>query len=164
MILRFAKVHNNAHMPIRANPSDAGADIFFCPDVGSGEMDPLKNMLKGTIVIQPGRNSKLRTGLKFEIPHGYMLEVKNRSSMSSKKDLIVGGGVVDSGYAGEISVIMHNISNSPQMISPGDKIAQLVLIPVIHFDSALIDECELYDRQLTISRRGNDGFGSTGEK
>jgi len=162
MILRYAKAHTYVISPSRKNPSDAGIDVFFCPDVEPNKMDPKKNMLSGSIVVHPGKNSKLRTGLKFEIPHGYMLEVKNRSSMSSKKDLIVGGGVLDAGYAGEVSVILHNVSNSPQLIEPGDKIAQLVLIPVVHFDAAICDEGELYNREITISNRGTDGFGSSG--
>ena len=164
MILRFATTHENVFLPDRANPSDAGLDVFFSPDVQKGERDPLKNMKKGSMVIQPGRNGKCRTGLKFEIPHGYMLEVKNRSSMSAKKDLLVGGGVIDPGYEGEVSVILHNVSNSPQMIEPGDKIAQLVLIPVVHFDAALANEDELYQRSIVMSNRKDGGFGSTGGK
>lgn len=163
MILRFAKAHDNVFTPKRANPSDAGLDVFFNPNVPFGEHDPKKNMKKGTMVVQPGKNAKLRTGLIFEIPHGYMLQVMDRSSMSYKRELKVGGGVLDPGYSGEVCVIMHNIGNSPQMIEPGDKIAQLVLIPVVHFSPALAEKNELYRNSIAISNRGEGGFGSTGK-
>jgi dUTP pyrophosphatase len=164
MILRFAMAHDHVFKPKRANPSDAGLDVFFSPDVPFGEHDPVKNMKKGTMVVQPGKNAKLRTGLKFEIPHGYMLQVMDRSSMSYKRELKVGGGVLDPGYSGEVCVIIHNIGNSPQMIEPGDKIAQLVLIPVVHFAPALAEEEELYQNSVAMSNRGSGGFGSTGDR
>jgi dUTP pyrophosphatase len=161
MILRFAKTHQHAFSPLRANPSDVGLDVFFSPDVPPG-YDAGKNMKKGSITITQGQSAKLRTGLKFEIPHGYMLEVKNRSSMSSKRELIVGGGVLDPGYEGEVCVILHNVGNSVQVIEPGTKIAQLVLIPVVHFDPAMCEEDEIYSRTVAMSNRGDGGFGSTG--
>lgn len=162
MILRFAKVHENTYSPTRANPSDVGLDVFFSPDVPQDEYDSHKNMKKGSITITQGQSAKLRTGLKFEIPHGYMLEVKNRSSMSSKRELIVGGGVIDPGYEGEVCVVLHNVGNSVQVIEPGTKIAQLVLVPVVHFDPAVCKEEELYTRTVAMSNRKDGGFGSTG--
>jgi dUTP pyrophosphatase len=140
--------------PIRSNPSDAGLDIFFNPPEGDNRQ----------MGLAPGSNEKISTGLKFGIPHGYMLQVMNRSSMASKKSLVVGAHCIDSGYAGEVFIDLHNIGTEPQWITAGDKIAQLVMIPVVHF-RAVKTQCEdLYGRTtpITISDRGGGGVGSTG--
>ena len=132
MLLEYAVVHNNVFSPTRANPSDVGLDLFYSPDIPKDSFDHEKNMPLGSVIIMPNQCMKIRTGLRFAIPHGFCLEIKNRSSVSSKKELLVGGGVIDPGYDGEIVVIMHNVGRIPQMVKPGDKIAQAVLFPVIH--------------------------------
>ena len=138
--------------PIRSNPSDAGLDVHYNPPEGEEE-----------IVILPNDNDKLSTGLRFGIPHGYMLQVMNRSSMASKKNLIVGAHCIDSGYDGEVFIDLHNVGNEPQWIKPGDKIAQLVMVPVVHFRAVRTPHDNLYGwAPITISNRGEGGFGSTG--
>lgn len=164
MLLEYSTTHENAFAPTRANPSDVGLDLFYSPDVKKDEFDSEKNMPAGSVVIMPSQSAKLRTGLKFAVPHGYCLEIKNRSSVSSKKELLVGGGVIDPGYSGEIVIIMHNVGRNPQMIKPGDKIAQAVLYPVVHVRPILVDESELYKDNIAISDRGESGFGSTDGK
>lgn len=164
MLLEYTTVHKNVFAPTRANPSDVGLDLFFSPDVEKDSFDQEKNMPLGSIVIMPSQCMKLRTGLRFAIPHGFCLEIKNRSSVSSKKELLVGGGVIDPGYDGEVVIIMHNVGRQPQMIKPGDKIAQAVLFPVIHVRPILVDEGELYSDTIAISDRGDRGFGSTDKK
>jgi len=161
MLLEYAVVHDNVFPPTRANPSDVGLDLFFSPDVKLGDFDKEKNMPLGSIVIMPSQCMKLRTGLRFAVPHGFCLEIKNRSSVSSKKELLVGGGVIDPGYDGEVVIILHNVGRSPQMIKPGDKIAQAVLFPVIHVRPISVDNRELYKDNIAISNRGSNGFGST---
>ena len=151
MILRYEKVRLGAKEPVRSNPSDAGLDVFYCP---SPENGPL--------MIQPGQSVVLQTGLRFEVPHGFMLEVKNRSSMASKKHLLVGACVIDPGYSGEVFINLHNVGTQPQLISVGDKIAQLVLIPVYHFECQEAPADTIYNRPVCISSRGEGGFGSTG--
>ena len=151
MLLKVARTHNMAKLPSRANPSDAGADVFYCPT---------KNVFTE---LQPGESAVLPTGLKVEVPHGYMLEVKNRSGMAAKNSLVVGACVVDSGYSGEIFVNLHNIGNTPKTIDMGDKIAQLVLIPVVQWRSFPVEEEMLYADPLTISDRGDGALGSTGK-
>ena len=151
MLLEYATMHANVTHPQRSNPSDAGLDIFFSPQDG-----------KKTIVY-PGGSVVLETGLKFGVPHGYMLEVKNRSSVASKRSLLVGACVIDSGYAGEVKINLHNVGEQPQVIQPGDKIAQIVMVPVVHFRPCLTDAEELYRLPITISDRGDGGFGSTGK-
>ena len=151
MILRYEKVRLGAKSPTRSNPSDAGLDVFYCP-----EHD------KGAIFIGPTATGILQTGLRFEVPHGYMLEVKNRSSMAAKKQLLVGACVIDPGYSGEVFINLHNVGMEPQIISVGDKIAQLVMVPVIHFECQEESSGTIYNRPVCISDRGTGGFGSTG--
>jgi len=151
MLLEFATMRANVTHPQRSNPSDAGLDIFFSP---ANEEE---------IIVFPGQSVVLETGLKFGVPHGYMLEVKNRSSVASKRSLLVGACVIDSGYAGEVKINLHNVGNEPQLLQPGDKIAQVVMVPVVHFRPCLTDEEQLYSSPITISDRGDGGFGSTGK-
>tara|TARA_R100000700_G_scaffold15869_1_gene21997 strand:+ start:324 stop:791 length:468 start_codon:yes stop_codon:yes gene_type:complete len=155
MLLKIARTHNMAKLPSRANPSDAGADVFYCP-----KQDPYSFK---HVDLDPGDSVVLPTGLKVEVPHGYMLEVKNRSGMAAKKSLVVGACVVDSGYSGEIFVNLHNIGNTKKTVEVGDKIAQLVLIPVVQWRCFPVDEDRLYNDPLTISNRGDGALGSTGK-
>jgi len=154
MILEYKRVHDNARTPDRANPSDAGLDVFYSPN-GSEQ-------LSGKYV-SPGESIILGTGLKFGVPHGYMLEVKNRSGNAAKKSLLVGACVIDSGYDGEVFINLHNVGTRPQFIQPGMKIAQVVLTPVVHFRAAERSEGSLYEYPMTISNRGDGALGSTDE-
>ena len=149
MIIEIKKTRATARLPSRANPSDAGADVFFCPE------DEMVQRVK------QGQSKLFQTGLKFEVPHGYMLEVKNRSGMAAKRSLIVGACVVDSGYNGEVFINLHNIGKGEQVIYPGDKIAQVVLTPVVSFRTREVDR-DLYVEPVTISNRGEGALGSTG--
>ncbi len=154
LIIEFVKVREDAISPMRSNPSDAGLDLFFNP--ASGE----------EMKINPGECGLLQTGCRFGIPHGYMLEIKNRSSVAAKRSLLVGACVVDSGYDGEVFVNLHNVGNKPQILKKGDKIAQAVLIPVVHFKAfeKNIDP-DLYSYYpITISDRGDGALGSTDKK
>tara|TARA_B100000700_G_C14965088_1_gene818465 strand:+ start:67 stop:528 length:462 start_codon:yes stop_codon:yes gene_type:complete len=152
MILEYSKVRQNARTPDRANPSDAGLDIFYAPD---------GDQVAGTW-LKPGESGIFATGLKFGVPHGYMLEVKNRSGNAAKKHLLVGACVIDSGYDGEVFVNLHNVGREPQFIGAGMKIAQVVLIPVVHFRPTERTQGNLYDYPMTISNRGDGALGSTG--
>ena len=149
MILEI-EVREGAKSPNRANPSDAGLDVFYCPT------DPNVS----AISIGPGENKLLPTGLKFGVPHGYMLQVCNRSSMGAKRSLVVGAHIIDSGYDGEVFIDLHNIGTEEQYIGTGDKIAQLVLVPVVHFRT-IQAKGGLYDGSITISNRGEGALGST---
>ena len=93
-----------------------------------------------------------------------MLEVKNRSSVASKRSLIVGACVVDSGYDGEVFVNLHNIGTEPQVIEPHTKIAQVVMTPVVSFRALETQSSDLYGwYPITISDRGDGALGSTDE-
>ncbi len=150
MILEYTRTRPDAHDPQRANPSDAGLDVFY----SSEKQDQ-------SIAIEPGVSKIVPTGLKFGVPHGYMLEVKNRSSVAAKRSLIVGACVVDSGYDGEVFVNLHNIGKQTQYVRPGDKIAQLVLIPVVPFRPIESTSGDLYRTPITFSDRGEGSLGST---
>ena len=152
MIIEYHRAHLNAHPPTRGNPSDAGLDVYFSPkDFKS-------------VTIDPGESIILPTGLKFGVPHGYMLEVKNRSSIAAKRSLIVGACVVDSGYDGEVFVNLHNIGNTAQIVEPHTKIAQVVMTPVISFRAMETSNSDLYGwYPITISDRADGALGSTDE-
>lgn len=149
MILEY-EARPGAKAPTRANPSDAGLDVYFCP------ADPHVSVVR----IQPGGRAMLATGLSFGIPHGYMLQVCNRSSMGVKKSLIVGAHIIDSGYDGEVFIDLHNVGQEVQLICRGDKIAQLVMVPVVHFRARQTVH-GLYREPIAISARGSNALGST---
>jgi dUTP pyrophosphatase len=164
MIIEYQRVRSSACPPVRANPSDAGLDLFFNPEP-QGTL-PLVDPEIDFVEIQPGESVLLSTGYKFGIPHGYMLEIKNRSSIAYKRSLTVGACVVDSGYDGEVFVNLHNIGTTSQTVRAGDKIAQAVLIPVVHFRAVETSTDNLYNwYPITMSARGVGALGSTdGEK
>ena len=149
MIIEFSKEHEGVRSPDRSNPSDAGLDVYAD--------------LFESVTIEPGENKMIPTGLRFGIPHGYMLQVCNRSSMGAKRALVVGAHIVDSGYDGEVFIDLHNIGQKTQTIKFGDKIAQLVMVPVVHFRAQQNQE-DLYSSQITMSGRGSGALGSTNEK
>ena len=151
MLIEYSRTRNNVIPPTRANPSDAGLDVYFNPEHS------------GSTTLNPGESKRLQTGLRFGIPHGFMLQVMNRSSVASKCNLIVGAQVVDSGFNGEVFVDMHNIGDTLQVIESGAKIAQVVMIPVVPFRAIERPDNNLYDwHPITISNRDIDALGSTG--
>ena len=117
------------------------------------------------MTIEPGGRAILPTGIRFGIPHGYMLEVKNRSGMAAKRGLLVGACVIDSGYDGEVFINLHNVGTEPQTIESHSKIAQVVMVPVVHFRAMERNgDDDLYGwYPITISDRGDGALGSTGE-
>ena len=156
MLLEYYMVRKDVYPPVRANPSDAGLDICFSPDLSKK-----KGISHDLLVVEPRESVIIPTGLKFGVPHGYMLEVKNRSSMAAKRNLVVGACVIDSGYAGEVFINLHNIGTETQLVEKGAKIAQLVMVPVISFQTFENEEGTLYEYPVTISARGSGALGST---
>ena len=148
MIIEFHKTDELVKTPVRSNPSDAGLDVFAFLD---------KDM-----TILPLQSQLIPTGLKFGVPHGYMLQVMNRSSVASSLSLIVGAHVIDSGYDGEVFINIHNVGQVPKTVINGQKIAQLVMIPVIPFRAYELQQDSLYNSNITISDRGDGALGSTG--
>jgi dUTP pyrophosphatase len=154
MMIEWCRTHPNVHPPSRANPSDAGLDIHFSPPHSPYSIE-----------IEPGASAILPTGIRFGIPHGYMLEVKNRSGMAAKRSLIVGACVIDSGYDGEVFINLHNVGTEMQRIKEHTKIAQVVMVPVVHFRAMERNSGDdLYGwYPITISDRADGALGSTGD-
>ena len=153
MRLRVHRVRENAKLPLRAHPSDAGADLFYCPQK--------EHALYGEdFCIHPRESKIVPTGIKVEVPHGYMLEIKNKAGSSSKRGLIVGACVVDRGYTGEIFVNLHNPSDRTQTLHAGDKIAQAVFVK-IETNVRLVESDNIYDEATS---RGEGALGSTGDR
>ena len=148
MKLKVYKTRPTAKLPVRAHPTDAGMDLFYCPE------------RLQMVSLKPGQTSLFETGLKIGVPPGRMLQVMNKSGIATKKQLVVGACVVDSGYSGEVFVKLHNIGNKEVFIEPGQKIAQAVLLPVFTPEIEEVNTSQVYDDETT---RGEGGFGSTGD-
>jgi len=137
----------DVELPRYAKPGDSGFDLVAAEDT----------------IIWPGETKVVQTGLAFEIPPGYELQVRPRSGMTRNTKLRVILGTVDSGYRGEVGVLVDNTeipkaaNMQAHVIEKGTRIAQGVIAPVItaHFEE--VDE-------LSDSERGVGGFGSTGTK
>ena len=145
MIINLKKVNENAIIPTQGHKADAGYDLYACL-----EMDD---------IIYPGETLKIPTGVAVEIPEGYFGGVFARSGLATKQGLRPANcvGVIDAPYRGEIIVALHNDSKTPQRISHGDRIAQIVFLPIIYAELNIVDE-------LSDTDRGDGGFGSTGKK
>ena len=113
--------------------------------------------IESPLVINPGERVAVSTGLCFAIPEGYEIQVRPRSGLALKKGLTVINtpGTIDADYRGELKVILVNLSDEPVEITPGERIAQLVLCPVLQIKWVEVAE-------LSQTTRGEGGFGSTG--
>ena len=132
------KVEDPAFLPKRAHPTDAGADLVSTED----------------LEIYPGDQKLVDTGVAVKIPEGYGGFVFNRSSQGKKGITIPHSvGVIDSDYRGNIKVILKNTGDDPYKIQRGDRVAQLVIMPVL-----LVDFVDAWNDTV----RGKGGFGSTG--
>jgi dUTP pyrophosphatase len=134
--------------PSRAHSNDAGIDLFIPEDFLSQ-------------VLNPGQSVLIPSGIKARVPEGYALIAFNKSGVAAKKNLIVGASVIDESYQGEIHIDIKNVGSVPQIINPGDKIIQLLCIPMNYVPVELVEsEDELFTDM--VSDRGQGSFGSTG--
>ena len=141
MTLAFKRVHPDAVLPADAHASDAGMDVRSVEDV----------------TIPVGGRALVRTGLVMLLPPMYEAQVRPRSGLALKHGVTVlnAPGTIDSGYRGEVGVILANFGDAAFPVRKGDKIAQLVIAPVTQpevVETAVVDETD----------RGAGGFGSTG--
>lgn len=113
--------------------------------------------LKESITIAPGTSCMIPTGLRLAIPHGYEIQIRPRSGLALKNQVTVLNtpGTIDSDYRGEVGIILINHGKQDFIVSPGMRIAQLVIAPVILGNFILAKE-------LTETARGSGGFGHTG--
>ena len=156
MNLKVYKIRKEARLPTRAYKTDAGMDLYYCPNEDKKLYDEDREYY-----IPPRESRLLPTGIKMEVPYGHMLEIKNKSGIAFKRQLLVGACVVDPGYDGEIYVNLHNVGTATQVIRPGDKLAQAVLVPIVHCG---LEEVKTDDSINCNSDRGIGAFGSTGER
>ena len=138
------KLREGAILPTFGSPEAAGADLYAC--------------LEQDVTIAPGETVFVPTGLAMELPRGYAGLIYARSGLACKRGLAPANkvGVVDSDYRGEFIVALHNHGTQAQTISTGERIAQLVVTPV------LIPEY-IETEALSDTQRGAGGFGSTGK-
>lgn len=169
-MIRFKRLHKYAKLPVRAHSTDAGFDLFACfPTAGeyredynlrSRECPGLEEDARGELYRTIGPSpwhqpmwGAIPTGIAVEIPPGYVGLICPRSGAAVKvgRTVVNAPGIIDSGYRGEIKVILHALV--VERIRHGDAIAQLVVVPCL--DEAIeVDE-------LSPSDRGENGFGST---
>tara|TARA_Y100000310_G_scaffold159423_1_gene158974 strand:+ start:271 stop:753 length:483 start_codon:yes stop_codon:yes gene_type:complete len=158
MNIKVYKIREEAKLPERAHKTDAGMDLFYNPDKNRRDSPACLVKADGSYALAPGASCLLPTGIKVEVPRSCMLEVKNKSGIASKRQLLVGACVIDSGYNGEVFVNLHNIGQETQIVKPGQKIAQVVLVPIIQCSVEEVYEDDLNQDSL----RQTGGFGSTG--
>lgn len=119
----------------------------------------IRAWMNNPITLEPFERVLIHTGIFLQIPEGYEVQVRSRSGLALKKGLIVLNepGTIDADYRGEVGVILYNSGKEPQIIEPGERIAQLVVAKVEH---AELEEVEEIDKEAT--ERGAGGFGHTG--
>ena len=144
MNVSVKKLREGAILPTYGSPEAAGADLYACLDE--------------KITIAPGESVFVPTGLSMEIPKGYAGLIYARSGMACKRGLAPANkvGVIDSDYRGEFIVVLHNHGNQAQTVDHGERIAQLVITPVL---TPIFEEVDA----LSDTERSGGGFGSTGK-
>ena len=139
MTIKIKKLSATATSPKYANPGDAGMDFY------SNE----------TVHLQPNERKLISTGISMAIPESYVGLIWDKSGLANKHGLKTMAGVIDSGYRGEIKILVHNLSNQLYVVEAGKKIAQMLIQPI---EQKAITEVE----DLNQTDRGDGGFGSTG--
>lgn len=144
MEINVKKLRDNAVIPTRGSEYAAGYDLYAAIDE--------------TIVIGPHETQKIGTGLSFELPENTFGMIVARSGLATKEGLRPANcsGICDSDYRGEYIIALHNDSDEIRYVEPNERIAQLILMSYVPMTFSLVDE-------LTITERGEGGFGSTGQ-
>lgn len=140
--LKIKKLHPDAIIPTRAYATDAGLDIYALEDT----------------LVTSTHASLIKTGIAIDILPGFEGSIRPRSGKTAKTNLRVQLGTVDAGYNGEIKVITDALGNSSYMVQKGEKIAQLVISPIVTPSLRIVEDFE------SDSERGDSGFGSTDKK
>lgn len=142
--IRVKKLRPNAKLPTYGSAEAAGADLYAC--------------LEEPVLVEPGQTAWIPTGIAMEVPKGCAGLVYARSGLACKKGLAPANkvGVIDSDYRGEITVVLHNHGSQLQSIADGERIAQMVITPVLTPAYEAVED-------LSDTGRGQGGFGSTGQ-
>jgi dUTP pyrophosphatase len=141
MKIKAKKLHPDAIIPTHLLHGDAGLDLHSVEDV----------------TIKPGERFAVSTGLAFEFPEGYVALIWDKSGLALKKGIKSMGGVIEFTYRGEYKIILFNTSNEDFIIKKGDKVAQMLIQPVMSVEVQEADE-------LSETQRGSHGFGSADEE
>lgn len=144
MKINVKKLKESAKLPFRATEGSAGADLYAC--------------IEAPVTVEPDQRATIPVGIAIEIPAGYGGFVFPRSSVACKFGVSLPNcvGVIDSDYRGELCVPVINHSTRSYTVNSGDRIAQLVILPV---ENAVYE----YTDNLSDTERGEGGFGSTGK-
>jgi len=140
MQIRYISLDSSLPNLAIAHPGDAGFDLYARVDT----------------TLEPGKWVGVPSGVIFEIPDGYVGLIWDKSGLSIRNGLKTLGGVVDSGYRGEVLIGMINLGPEPYTFKKGEKVAQMLIQKVEHPEFIQVE-------QLTDTTRGTDGFGSTGK-
>ena len=141
MTLKFKRIHPEATLPAYGHEGDAGMDVRSVEE----------------LEILPGARALVHTGLVMMLPPGWEAQVRPRSGLALKHGVTVLNtpGTIDAGYRGEVGVILANFGSEPFRVAKGDKVAQIVVAPVVR--AGIVEAAEVDDTE-----RGAGGFGSTG--
>lgn len=141
--VQVKRLNNGAGLPMPAYASAGAAGMDICAAEG--------------LTLRSGRRAAVPTGFAFAIPHGYEVQVRPRSGLALKHGItcLNTPGTIDSDYRGEVKVILANLGDEDFVIQRGDRIAQLVVAPVVQAEMLQVDA-------LDVTVRGTGGFGSTG--
>ena len=143
MKIQIQKLREGARIPTRGSEQAAGYDLYACLD--------------HAVEIAPGGSAKIGTGLAIAVPDGYFGAIVARSGLAAKEGLRPANcvGVADSDYRGEYMVVLHNDSDKVRVVTPDERIAQLVVMPYLAVEFEPV-------QALEETARGTGGFGSTG--
>lgn len=132
-----------AELPTYASSGASGADV--------------RAFIQDDILIKAGSSELIPTGLRFSIPHGYEIQIRPRSGLALKHQITVLNtpGTIDADYTGEVGIILINCGKADFIVTPGMRIAQLVIAPVVQ-------ACFLEVKELSLTLRGAKGFGHSG--
>lgn len=144
MELKIKKMRDNAILPTRGDTEAAGIDLYAC--------------LNGSITLAPGATAMIPSGISCEFPKGYFGAVAVRSSVGTKRHLVLSNqlGIIDNSYRGEIMISIRNAGEQNQVIESGERLAQMILLPYVIYNIVETDS-------LSETERGDGGFGSTGK-
>lgn len=143
MFIKFKRLNEDAKLPVKMTSGSAGFDLFTVDDHD----------------LVPNETYAISLGFAMELPEGYEAQIRSRSGMALKHEVVVlnGVGTIDEDWRGENKVILHNFGNKTFKIHNGDRVAQMVIGKVIDCVFEEVDE-------LSSTERGEGGFGSTGTK
>ena len=141
MIIKIKKLRKEAKLPTHGHPGDAGMDFYTTEKV----------------IFAPGKQMHVPTGVAIEIPEGHVGLMWDKSNISFNMGLKMMGGVIDSGYRGEIIVNLLNVSKKEVIIEKGHKVAQMIIQKFEHCEILEVDE-------ISETVRGEGREGSTGHK